>query len=214
MQFSSDGEWFWDGSQWRPVFSPDRRWLWDGTAWRPATPPAASWRYEPTPWTRRLQVLVLVLMAVGLVVAIVLYITVVPAILQQSLDRSLAAQPSGSEVDPAQMRALLANVMYGSLAVSAVLGAILYAVLVAGVLRLWRWVYWYFAVTYLLSLLGLPQDFIYAFGGGGPIHMPVAALLVQVPLALANAAMGIWMIVLYQRYGTWARRRVPVTAAP
>lgn len=208
MPFSADGEWFWDGAEWRPAFSPDRRWRWDGTAWRPAPAPVPAWRYEPTAWTRRLQVLVLVLMAVGLVVAVGLYAITVPSMLQQSIDRSFSTQPASPNVDLAQMRAFVTSLVYGSLVVGAVLGVVLYGVLVAGVIRLWRWVYWYLVVTYLIGLLGLPQDFLNAFGPT-PIHMPAAALAAVVPLALAQAALGGWMIVLYRRYGTWARRRVP-----
>ena len=209
MQFSPDGEWYWDGSQWRPAFSPDGRWRWDGTGWRPAVPPEPAWRYEPTAWTRRLQVLVLVLMALGLVATALLEAAFLPSMLQQSIDSSLAAQPQNPDVDVAQLRAVMTQVIYGSLIVAAVLGVVLYGVVVVGVLRLWRWVYWYLAVSYMLGLLGLPTDFLYAFGRG-PVRMPAAVLLLQVPLALAHAALGVWMIVLYTRYGTWARRRVPL----
>lgn len=35
-QFSPDGLWWWDGSQWRPAISPDGAWRWDGHGWVPA----------------------------------------------------------------------------------------------------------------------------------------------------------------------------------
>jgi Flp pilus assembly pilin Flp len=36
--FSPDGQWWWDGAQWRPAVSPDGRWRWDGRSWVPAQP--------------------------------------------------------------------------------------------------------------------------------------------------------------------------------
>lgn len=208
VQFSPDGEWFWDGTQWRSAYSPDRRWRWDGAAWRSVAVSAAAWRYEPTEWTRRLQVLVLALMAAGLLAVVILYPTFLQPLMQHSIDQSIAAQPANPDVDQGQLRSITTSILYGSLVVGGVVVVALYAVLIMGVVRLWRWVYWYLVVTYLIGLLGLPQDFVYALGAG-PVRMPADALLVQVPLVLINGALGVWMIVLYRRYGTWARRRVP-----
>ncbi len=59
VQYSPDGRWWWDGSQWLPApgppppapsvapgvqYSPDGRWWWNGWQWTPATgpPPAAA----------------------------------------------------------------------------------------------------------------------------------------------------------------------------
>ena len=32
-RFSPDGQWWWDGSQWKPAVSPDHMWRWDGQRW-------------------------------------------------------------------------------------------------------------------------------------------------------------------------------------
>ena len=32
---SPDGQWWWDGTQWRTAVSDDGRWRWTGTAWTP-----------------------------------------------------------------------------------------------------------------------------------------------------------------------------------
>jgi hypothetical protein len=34
-QFSSDGNWYWNGQQWVTAISPDGKHRWTGTAWRP-----------------------------------------------------------------------------------------------------------------------------------------------------------------------------------
>ena len=41
-QFSPDGLWWWDGTEWRPAISPDGTWRWDGRAWVPAAQVAAA----------------------------------------------------------------------------------------------------------------------------------------------------------------------------
>lgn len=35
-RFSSDGNWWWDGTQWISTISPDGHYRWNGTAWEPA----------------------------------------------------------------------------------------------------------------------------------------------------------------------------------
>jgi hypothetical protein len=209
VQFSSDGEWFWDDAQWRPAYSPDRRWRWDGRQWVPAGPPSVQrWRYEPTEWTRRLQVIVIALVAFGLVVSIAAFPTVLLPAMQESMDRSIAAQPTSSSVDPAQLRSMMNSIVSVTLGIGAVLVAASLAIIVIGTVRLWRWVYWFLVVGYLIALLSIPQNILYAFGFG-TISLPAWWLLASIPFALAEAALGLWMIVLYRRYGTWARRRVP-----
>lgn len=45
VQFSDDGEWWWDGQKWRPTYSEDRQWRWFGEGWLPVDP--ARRRYGP-----------------------------------------------------------------------------------------------------------------------------------------------------------------------
>src|SRR6202011_3077699 len=49
------------------MYSPDGRWWWNGAAWIPT--PQWRTRYEHTPWTRKLQIAVLGLQALGLLFA-------------------------------------------------------------------------------------------------------------------------------------------------
>lgn len=41
-QFSSDGNWWWDGIHWISTLSPDGRYRWNGTAWETAQPSRMS----------------------------------------------------------------------------------------------------------------------------------------------------------------------------
>jgi hypothetical protein len=41
-QFSSDGNWWWDGAQWMSTLSPDGHFRWNGTAWVAARPTGES----------------------------------------------------------------------------------------------------------------------------------------------------------------------------
>lgn len=209
MQFSPDGQWFWDGVQWRPAYSPDRAWRWDGRQWVPTGSPAVQrWRYEPTDWTPRLQVMVLALTALGVLSAVVSVPVVMVPMMRQSIDRSLAVQSSAANVDLEQMRSFMNGVVYMSVGFGVVVGVVIVAIIVIGTVKLWRWMYWFLAVTYLLALLAVPQSVIYALGVG-PLSLPAWWPIYSIPVALVEAALGVWMIVLSQRYGTWARRRVP-----
>src|SRR5215469_6009895 len=143
MQRSPDGEWFWDGTQWRAAYSPDRRWQWDGRSWVPTGPQLVQqWRYEPTEWTRRLQVIMIAITALGILIAIVAFPTILAPTMQQSIDRSIAIQSANSNVDPEQLRSFMSSVVYLSVGFGVVLGVAWAAVFVIGTVRLWRWVYW------------------------------------------------------------------------
>lgn len=205
MQLSPDGQWVWDGAQWRPAYSPDRAWRWDGTRWVPAV---QRWRYEPTVWTRRLQLVLIALMVLGLVMGALLLPGMLSSVFQQSIDNAIAQQPPDANVDPAQLRSFLTSIVYWTLGITGIFAIALLAIVVVGIIRLWRWVYWYLAVSQLLAVLSLPSNLFYALGAG-PIRMPGWWLAYVIPAALIEGALGAWMIVLYRRYGTWARRRVP-----
>jgi hypothetical protein len=40
--FSPDGDWWWDGQQWRSALSSDGRWRWNGVAWEPTPQSSGS----------------------------------------------------------------------------------------------------------------------------------------------------------------------------
>ena len=121
-----------------------------------------------------------------------------------------AAQSAGtSSTDVGQFRQLMRTTVNGILAVSALIGAAFYLVIFVGIWRLWRWVYWYVLVVGFLAILAIPQDISYGFGAGG-VTIPPLIVVFLVIQAVAYLALSIWLLMLYRRYGTWARRKVPV----
>jgi hypothetical protein len=203
-QFSTDGEWFWDGTRWQPAYSPDRMWRWDGAHWistRQSMPP--QWRYERTEWTLRLQVALVALTIVGWVFGIELVNAFVLPNTQRMVDAMLASSPPDPNFDGQSFRSMMAaSFMFGS-----IVGLAFVAIVVAGIVRLWRWVYWYLVVTLLIAPLG-PIQFVTMYLSG-PSSAPGWLLALSFPFAAIEAALGIWMIMLYRRCGTWARRRLP-----
>ena len=215
MAHSPDRVWWWNGSTWIPAFSPDHAWWWDGARWQPTGMGSAPVRfaYEPTEWTRRLQWIVLALVAVGFVSSIFIVPVVYSQALTQAMQQSAASQPDLTAAQQAQIQQMMTNFLYGALAFGAVVGVVLYVLQVVGTWKLWRWVYWYFVVTGLLSALAIPDDLLILSGVMPNRYAP------PLPLILFGMAFGtiwfvlaVWMIVLYRRYGTWARRRVAVPA--
>lgn len=210
MQFSPDGQWYWDGAQWRSAYSPDRRWRWDGQQWIPAgPPPVQQWRYEPTKWTRRLQIIAVALTAFGILFAFAIFPTVLVPSMQQGMERSLAIQSTNTNVDPEQLRTVMNEILDVTVGFGAAAGVAIAAVIIIGAVKLWRWVYWYLVITYLIAVLAIPQDIVYTLSPNPFLLLPSWFVFISIPLALAEGALGAWMIVLYRRYGTWARRRVP-----
>jgi hypothetical protein len=156
-------------------------------------------------WTRWLQGIVLALQAIGVVFAI----TVLPAVLQRSLDVQLRSQYATSGIDPAQLQSVMDATIQTSLVIGGIVGAVILIIVVIGTLRLWAWLYWLLVVVYLIAVLSVLQNVVYALGQG-PVFLPGWFLLLSIPLGLVQGALGVWMIILYRRYGTWARKRVPV----
>ncbi len=169
-----------------------------------------QWRYEPTEWTRRLQVILLALLIVGGVIGLALVPAFVLPTMQRSVDATLATMPPNSSVDPVAFRNSMNAIFITSLVLGGVVGVVALGVIVVGIVRLWRWVYWYLVVSFFIAPLGVLQNIATYFFGSGAIQIPGWVLLFTAPLALVETVLGIWMIVLYRRSGTWARRRVAV----
>ena len=169
-----------------------------------------QWRYEPTEWTRRLQVILLALLIVGGVIGLTLLPAFVLPTMQRTVDATLATMPPNSGVDPVAFRDTMNSIFITSLVGGGVVGVVALGVIIVGIVRLWRWVYWYMVVSFLIAPLGVLQDIATYLVGSGPIQIPGWLILYSVPFAVIETALGIWMIVLYRRSGTWARRRVPV----
>jgi len=183
------------------MYSPDGRWWWNGAEWVPV--PQWRTRYEKTPWTRQLQIAVLALQAIALLFAAASLPTVYGSMLNVNAwavsDPALAADPQAMEF----FRQFFQVVIVLSIAFSLVV----LAVLVVGVLKLWRWIYWYLMITYGFSVLAIPANLSYAFGNS-PIKYPSWYFYVSIPLVLVEIALVVWMVIAYRRYGNWARRKI------
>ena len=181
------------------MYSPDGRWWWNGAEWTPA--PQWRTRYEKTPWTQKLQVAVLSLQAIALVFAAAAYPTIYNVVVNGALASSptLAGDPQTAE--------LFRQLFVGIIVFSVILSLILVAVMVVGVLKLWRWLYWYLMITYAIAILAVPANLAGALGNSA-IRYPDWYYAVSTLLVLAEAALAVWMIVAYRRYGNWARLKI------
>jgi hypothetical protein len=181
------------------MYSPDGRWWWNGAEWTPA--PQWRTRYEKTPWTRKLQVAVLSLQAVALLFAAATY----PTIYNLVANNMLAGSPSLAG-DP-QTAEFFRQFLLVIVGFTVVISLIVLAVLVVGVLRLWRWLYWYLMISYGISLLAVPANLVSALGNS-PLRYPDWYYVLSTLLVLVEAALAVWMVIAYRRYGNWARRKI------
>lgn len=117
----------------------------------------------------------------------------------EAQNATLAADPQTAEV--------FNNIITGTLIVGGVLGLVLVAVIVLGVLKLWRWVYWYLMISYGLALFSVPGNLL-RLNQQSAVQMPPALLLFSISVGLIEFGLLIWMIVAYRRYGNWARRKI------
>jgi hypothetical protein len=182
------------------MYSPDGRWWWNGVEWIPA--PQWRTRYEKTPWTRQLQIAVLVLQGLGLLSAAVTF----PLLYSSMLDTNAIFASNPALANDPQAADMFRQVMLVSVVGGLALSLLALVVIVAGVLKLWRWLYWYLMITYGIAVLSIPVNLSYA--GAGPIHFPTWYYFISIPTILVEGAMSVWMIVAYRRYGNWARRKI------
>jgi hypothetical protein len=83
------------------------------------------------------------------------------------------------------------------------------AILIVGILRRWRWLFWALLVVFGVSAVRvplLPLQLAHLIPGGDP---PWYAIL-QAGIGLAQAAIAAWMLRLYRRHGVWACHWSPV----
>jgi hypothetical protein len=130
--------------------------------------------------TRRLQA-VLIAFFVLVTVGLLLISRVQPDL----YGRDLAALPAGA----------------GALLFIALIAA--EAILIAGILRRWPWLFWALLVVFGVSAIRvplLPLQLARLIPGGTP---PWYAIL-QAGIGLGQAAIAVWMLRLYRRHGVWA----------
>jgi hypothetical protein len=85
----------------------------------------------------------------------------------------------------------------------------LLSLLVVGVLRRWRWVFWLVLVAFGAMLLELPATLL-QWAGILPDPFPLWYGLCRVGISLIAVGMSVWMLSIYRHHGAWAvGRRTP-----
>jgi hypothetical protein len=82
------------------------------------------------------------------------------------------------------------------------------AVIILGVLRRWRWLYWLLIVAFVASALQVPAGAL-ELTGVLPDPFPTWYTIYRSVIAVGEVALGIWMLLAWRRWGVWAAGRRP-----
>jgi len=77
------------------------------------------------------------------------------------------------------------------------------AVLIVGVVRHWRWLFWLLLVAFGCMILEIPAT-ILQLTGVLPSIFPVWYSLCRMGVAMIAVAIAVWMWQIYRHYGVWA----------
>ncbi|HEV2237239.1 MAG TPA: hypothetical protein VGR57_11315 [Ktedonobacterales bacterium] len=85
---------------------------------------------------------------------------------------------------------------------------LLIALLVVGVLRCWRWVFWLLVLAFTASALQVPAGAL-ELAGMLPSPFPAWYTIYRSLVAVAEVGLGVWLLVVWRRWGVWAAGRRP-----
>ena len=139
--------------------------------------------------TRRLEIAVIAFFILAAISLLVVYVTS-PSIYAQSL--SLTSSPANRYPVPVTL------FLVGILAVI--------ALLILGVVRHWRWVFWLMLIAFSASVLQLPVELLQIFGVL-PLTSPLWYSLFRLAVAVLELGLAVWMIQVYRHEGIWAMGR-------
>ncbi len=80
------------------------------------------------------------------------------------------------------------------------------SILMVGVVRHWRWVFWLLLVAFGGMILEIPAT-IFQLAGIFPRIFPVWYSLCRMEGAMIAVAIAVWMLQIYRHYGVWALGR-------
>jgi len=80
------------------------------------------------------------------------------------------------------------------------------ALLILGVVRHWRWVFWLMLVAFASSILHIPVTLL-QIAGMLPSADPFWYSLLQIGAAMVEIGIAVWMIHIYRHSGVWAMGR-------
>ncbi len=105
--------------------------------------------------------------------------------------RTLLLEPSATDRYPLPATLFLVGIL------------IFIAVLIVGVTRHWRWLFWLILVAFGFSILQIPAT-ILQLTGVIPNSLPVWYSLYRMGVAVIEGVIAIWMVQVFRQYGTWA----------
>ena len=79
-------------------------------------------------------------------------------------------------------------------------------VLIVGVVRHWRWLFWLLLVAFSFMILEIPAT-ILQLTGVVPNLFPVWYSLLRMGISIITFVIAVWMIYIYRQYGVWAMGR-------
>ena len=77
------------------------------------------------------------------------------------------------------------------------------AILIVGVVRHWRWLFWLLLVAFGFSIFQIPVT-ILQLTGVIPDPFPVWYSLCRMGVAIIEVVIAVWMVQIYRHYGVWA----------
>lgn len=80
------------------------------------------------------------------------------------------------------------------------------AILIVGVMRHWRWLFWLLLIAFGFSILEIPAT-ILQLTGILPNSYPLWYSLARMGVAVIEVAIAVWMVRMYRRYGAWGLGR-------
>src|SRR5207302_2575657 len=120
-----------------------------------------------------------------------LFLLVVYIIAPSIYTQTLQLQPSPAERYPLPATLFLVAIL------------LFIIVLVVGVLRHWRWLFWLLLVAFGFSILEIPAT-ILQLAGVVPSLFPVWYSLFRMGVAIIQVGIAVWMVQIYRQHGVWA----------
>ncbi len=148
-----------------------------------------------TSQSRRLDIVLTAFFALAFASACVVYI-VVPSMYTQSL--ALTTSPGDSHP-------LAATLFLVAL-------AIFIALLIVGVLRHWRWLFWLILLAFAASVIDIPVTLL-QFASVLPQEFPVWYSLFRMGVSIIEIAIAVWMIQIARSQGVWGLGKSKAKAA-
>jgi len=140
----------------------------------------------PTATTRRLQMVLSAFFVLTFLSACIVYVVDPPIYAQ-----SLSLTPPPADQHPPTVTLFL-------LALAAFI-----AVLIVGVQRHWRWLFWLLLLAFSASIIDIPVTLL-QFTGVLPVTYPTWYSLFRMGVSLVEIAIAVWMIQILRREGVWA----------